>query len=84
MFDSAEEDKDTWVDISDFKEQKITAMSKYVSQWSSGWYKYEGPELSPEEAQEVRERVSQRIQYRDGKAVEGFRYHKGLPDNIGR
>jgi LmbE family N-acetylglucosaminyl deacetylase len=84
MFDSAEEDKDTWVDISDFKEQKITAMSQYVSQWSSGWYKYEGPELSPEEAKEVRERVSQRIQYRDGKAVEGFRYHKGLPDNIGR
>ena len=84
LFDSAEEDKDTWVDITDFTEQKITAMSQYVSQWSSGWYKYEGPELSPEEAKEVRERVSKRIQYRDGRAVEGFRYHKGLPDNIGR
>ena len=84
MFDSAEEDKNTWVDITDFTDRKITAMSQYVSQWSSGWYKYEGPELSPEEAREVRDRVSRRIQYRDGKAVEGFRYYKGLPDNIGR
>jgi LmbE family N-acetylglucosaminyl deacetylase len=84
MFDGAEEDKNTWVDISDYVEQKITAMSKYVSQWSSGWYKYEGPDLSPEEAKEVRDRVSRQIEYRDGQAVEGFRYYKGLPDDIGR
>jgi LmbE family N-acetylglucosaminyl deacetylase len=84
MFDGAEADKNTWVDISDYLEQKITAMSKYVSQWSSGWYKYEGPDLSPEEAKEVRERVNRQIQYRDGQAVEGFRYFKGIPDNIGR
>jgi LmbE family N-acetylglucosaminyl deacetylase len=84
LFDSAEDDKNTWVDISDFKEKKITAMSQYVSQWSSGWYKYEGPDLSAEEAKQVRDRVSNRILYRDGKAVEGFRYYKGLPDNIGR
>jgi LmbE family N-acetylglucosaminyl deacetylase len=84
LFDSAEDDKNTWVDISDFKEKKITAMSQYVSQWSSGWYKYEGPELSADEAKQVRDRVSKRIVYRDGKAVEGFRHYKGLPDNIGR
>ena len=84
LYDSAEEDQNTWVDISDFKERKITAMTKYVSQWSSGWYDYKGPELSEEEAKEVRERVSNRIPYRDGKPVEGFRYYKGLPDNIGR
>ncbi len=84
LFDSAEDDKNTWVDISAFKEKKITAMSQYVSQWSSGWYKYEGPDLSAEEAEQVRDRVSKRILYRDGKAVEGFRYVKGLPDNIGR
>ena len=84
LFDSAEDDKNTWVDISAFKEKKITAMSQYVSQWSSGWYKYEGPDLSGEEAKQVRDRISNRIINRDGKAVEGFRYYKGLPDNIGR
>jgi LmbE family N-acetylglucosaminyl deacetylase len=84
LFDSAEDDINTWVDISAFTAQKINAMSQYVSQWSSGWYKYEGPDLSDQEAKEVRDRVSRRIRYRDGKAVEGFRYYKGLPDNIGR
>ena len=84
LFDSAEDDKNTWVDISTFKDKKITAMSQYVSQWSSGWYKYEGPDLSAEEAEQVRDRVSKRILYRDGKTVEGFRHYKGLPDNIGR
>jgi len=84
LFDSAEEDKNTWVDISGFEDKKITAMSKYVSQWSSGWYDYRGPELPNEEAKEVRERVSRRIEYREGNPVEGFRYVKGLPDNIGR
>ena len=84
LFDSAEDDKNTWVDISTFKDKKITAMSQYVSQWSSGWYKYEGPDLSAEEAEQVRDRVSKRIHYRDGKAVEGFRHYKGLPDNIWR
>jgi LmbE family N-acetylglucosaminyl deacetylase len=84
LFDSAEEDINTWVDISPFKEKKITAMMQYVSQWSSGWYKYNGPDLSEEEEKEVKERVSKRIRFRDGKVVEGFRYFKGLPDNIGR
>lgn len=84
LFDSAEEDKNTWVDISGYEEMKIDAMSKYVSQWSSGWYDYQGPELSKEESAEVREKVSRRIRYHDGIAVEGFRYYTGLPDNIGR
>lgn len=84
LFDSADEDKNTWVNITGYTEKKIEAMSKYVSQWSSGWYDYQGPELSEEEATEVREKVSKRIEYRDGKAVEGFRYYTGLPDNIGR
>jgi hypothetical protein len=60
------------------------AMSQYVSQWSSGCYKYEGPDLSDEEAKQVRDRIGKMILYRDGKAVEGFRYYKGLPDDIGR
>ena len=84
LFDCAEEDINTWVDITDFKDKKINAMSKYVSQWSSGWNDYTGPELSEEEEKQVLERVSKRIRYRDGKAVEGFRHYKGLPDGIGR
>lgn len=84
LYDSAEEDKNTWVDISDYAEKKVEAMSQYVSQWSSGWYDYQGPELSEEEAREVRERVRGYLEFRDGKAVEGFRYYKGLPDDIGR
>ena len=84
LFDSAEEDKNMWVDITRFEEKKMEAMSKYVSQWSSGWYDYKGPELSEEETKEVRMRISKWINYRDGKPMEGFRYYKGLPDNIGR
>ncbi|MCK5136698.1 MAG: PIG-L family deacetylase [Bacteroidales bacterium] len=84
LFDSAEEDKNTWVDITGFEEKKIEALSKYVSQWSSGWYDYKGPDLSEEEAKEVRMRISKWLQYQDGKLMEGFRYYKGLPDNIGR
>ncbi len=84
LYDSAEEDQNTWVDITGFKEKKITAMSQYVSQWSSGWYDYQGPQLTEEEANEVKEKVSKRIGYRDGIPVEGFRYYNGSPDNIGR
>jgi LmbE family N-acetylglucosaminyl deacetylase len=84
LYDSAEDDKNTWVDITDFKERKIEAMSQYVSQWSSGWNDYQGPELSNEEAKVVKERVSKRIAYKDDIPVEGFRYYKGSPDNIGR
>ncbi len=84
LYDSDEDDQNTWVDITGFEEKKITAMSQYVSQWSSGWYDYQGPDLTEEEAAEVRERVSQRILYKNGKPVEGFRYYTGSPDNIGR
>jgi LmbE family N-acetylglucosaminyl deacetylase len=84
LFDSAEKDKDTWVDITGWEERKVDALSKYVSQWSSGWFDYQGPELSEEEEKEVKENLRKRIEYKDGIAVEGFRYYKGLPDRIGR
>jgi LmbE family N-acetylglucosaminyl deacetylase len=84
LYDSAEEDKNTWVDISGWEDRKVEAMSKYVSQFSSGWYEYKGPELSPEEEKEVRENLQRHIQIRDGKPMEGFRHYKGLPDGIGR
>jgi LmbE family N-acetylglucosaminyl deacetylase len=84
LFDSAEEDKNTWVDISGWEDRKVEALSKYVSQFSSGWYDYKGPRLSPEEEKEVKEQLSRRTMTRDGKPMEGFRYYKGLPDRIGR
>jgi LmbE family N-acetylglucosaminyl deacetylase len=84
LYDSAEEDKNTWVNISGWEERKVEAMSKYVSQFSSGWYEYKGPELSPEEEKEVRENLRRRIQMKDGKPMEGFRHYKGLPDGLGR
>ena len=69
----------------DWEERKVEALTKYVSQFSSGWYDYKGPELSPEEKEEVKKMLRQWIhQNREGKPMEGFRYYKGLPDNIGR
>lgn len=84
FYDSDPADINTWVDISDWVDKKINAMSKYVSQWSSGWYKYTGPKLSAEEEKDVKERLAKRIPVKDGKPMEGFRYYEGLPDNIGR
>ncbi|MCD6200777.1 MAG: PIG-L family deacetylase [Bacteroidales bacterium] len=84
FYDSDTADINTWVDISKYVDKKINAMSKYVSQWSSGWYKYTGPVLSQKEEKQVKENLTRRIRKRNGVAVEGFRYYKGLPDNIGR
>ena len=85
LYDSAEEDINTWVDISEWEERKVEALSKYVSQFSSGWSDYKGPELSPEEENEMKEMLMGWIhQERDGKAMEGFRYYTGLPDDLGR
>jgi len=85
LYDSAEEDKNTWVDITGWEDRKVEALMKYVSQFSSGWSDYKGPEMSPEEEKEVKEMLSGWIhQERDGKPMEGFRHYKGLPDNIGR
>lgn len=84
LYDSAEEDKNTWVDISGWEDTKVDALSKYVSQFSSGWSDYKGPVLSEEEEKEVKENLRQWVQYKDGKPMEGFRYYTGLPDDIGR
>lgn len=85
LYDGAEEDMNTWVDISDWEERKVEALMKYVSQFSSGWSDYQGPEMSPDEAERVKAMLKQWIhQERDGKPMEGFRHYAGLPDDIGR
>jgi len=84
LYDGAEEDMNTWVDISSTLEKKLTASTRYVSQWGPGWQSYKGARLSPEEEKESKDRARQRVRMREGKPVEGFRHYKGLPDSIGK
>src|SRR5712671_1762755 len=77
------EDENTWVDISCFVDKKVNAFSKYVSQYGPGWEHYNA---NPSEAElkPLKDFARSRIQMKDGKSVEGFRYYKGLPDAIGK
>ncbi len=85
LYDSAEKDKDTWVDITGWDERKVDALSKYVSQFhKASWMDYKGPDISPEEEEEMKKNLRRWLKYKDGVPVEGFRYYEGLPDNIGR
>src|ERR1700719_953656 len=77
------QDENTVVDISGFVDQKVNAGAKYVSQFGPGWMKYK-PELTEAELNEMKEITRKRIQMKDGKAYEGFRYYRGLPDALGK
>jgi LmbE family N-acetylglucosaminyl deacetylase len=76
-------DENTWVDIGDFAEKKINAFSKYISQYGPGWKNYKA---NPSEAEikQMKDYARSRIQTKDGKPVEGFRYYRGLPDAVGK
>jgi len=79
-------DKNTRVEITDYVENRVAAGMKYVSQWSSGWDNYRGPDLAnyPQEDRDaIESRVRRRIVVEDGKSYERFRYHKGAPDTMG-
>ncbi len=84
LFDGFPEDQNTEVDITQYLEVKINAILKYVSQFTSGWSKYEGPEMSAEEEKQFRERIKKRTVYKNDKVIEQFRYYSGSPDGIGR
>jgi LmbE family N-acetylglucosaminyl deacetylase len=84
LFDGFPEDYNTEVDVTQYLDVKINAMLKYVSQFTSGWSKYTGPEMSPEEEKQFRERIKSRTIYKEGKVIEQFRYHSGSPEGIGR
>ena len=82
--------KNTTVDISDYAENKVRSLSKYVSQFSrSAFNNYVGPNLSDlpgDEGEAFMERMRQRVFERglvDGKPSETFRYYKGAPDGAG-
>jgi len=88
FFDSTGEAQNTWVDISEYMDQKVMAMSKYISQFTSGWENYRGPELSDlpgNEGQEYLNSIRERFmnETHNGQPVESFRYYKGIPDGIG-
>jgi len=83
FYDSAQEDENTWVDISEFVEKRINAGAKYVSQFGPGWKKYK-PMLSEAELKQMKESARNSVRMKDGKPVEGFRYYKGLPDSMGK
>lgn len=82
--------KNTTVDISEYAENKVRSLSKYVSQFSrSAFNNYVGPNISDlpgNEGKEFMERMRQRVFERgavDGKPTESFRYYKGAPDGAG-
>jgi hypothetical protein len=54
-----------------------------MSQFGPGWKHY-NPNPSEAEIKEMKDNVRRRIQTKDGKSVEGFRYYRGLPDAIGK
>jgi len=84
LFDGFPDTYNTFVDVSRYTEKKINAALRYVSQWSSGNQKYSGAVLSPEEEKKLRERWKNSVFNSEGKAIESFRYYKGIPDGIGR
>ncbi len=84
LFDTAEEDVNMVVDISDWEDTKVNAFSMYVSQFGSGLYDYQGPDISTEEKEKIKGMILTWIPRRDGKPVEVFRYHKGSVEEIGR
>jgi LmbE family N-acetylglucosaminyl deacetylase len=83
FYDSAQEDENTWIDVSEFVEKRVNAGAKYVSQYGPGWRNYK-PSLSDAELKQMKDSVRSQIRMKDGKPVEGFRYYRGLPDSIGK
>ena len=77
------EDENLTVDVSDFVEQRVNAGAKYTSQYGPGWKNYKA-NLSEAELKDMKELTRKRVRVKDGKAVEGFRYYRGLPDALGK
>lgn len=79
----------TFVDISDYAENKVRSRSKYISQFTSAFSNYTGPnleDLPSDEGKKFLERMRAGVYERgavDGKPTEKFRYYKGNPDGAG-
>ena len=77
------EDENLFVGISDFVEKKVNAGAKYTSQFGPGWKSYKA-NLSESELKEMKDLTRKKVRMKDGKAFEGFRYYRGLPDALGK
>jgi LmbE family N-acetylglucosaminyl deacetylase len=77
------DDENIAVDISDFVEKRVNAGAKYVSQFGPGWKNYKA-NLSEVELKDMKDLARKKIRIKDGKAFEGFRYYRGLPDALGK
>jgi LmbE family N-acetylglucosaminyl deacetylase len=77
------DDENITVDINDFVEKKVRAGAKYVSQFGPGWKNYKA-NFSEVELKDMNDLTRKKIRIRDGKAFEGFRYYRGLPDALGK
>jgi len=77
------EDENTSVDISGFVDKKVNAFSHYVSQYGPGWKNYNA-NPSETEIKQLKDDARRHVRMKDGKAIEGFRYYKGLPDALGK
>jgi LmbE family N-acetylglucosaminyl deacetylase len=77
------DDENITVDINDFVEKRVSAGAKYVSQFGPGWKSYKA-NLSEVELKDMKDLERKKIRIRDGKAFEGFRYYRGLPDALGK
>ncbi|HXX99413.1 MAG TPA: PIG-L family deacetylase [Candidatus Limnocylindrales bacterium] len=77
------EDENIWVDISSVEGKVINAGAKYFSQFGPGWKNY-NPNPSEAEVKQMKDDAQAHIRRKDGKAFEGFRYYRGLPDAIGK
>jgi LmbE family N-acetylglucosaminyl deacetylase len=89
FYSEPEESTNTYVNISDYAAQKVQSQSKYISQYTSGWKDYRGPNLEDlpgNEGQEFMEELRKEVfeeEVVDGEPHETFRYYKGFPDAIG-
>jgi len=89
FYSEPDEATNTWVDISDFAENKVQSRSKYISQFTSAWENYTGPnieDLPGDEGERFMERLRRGVferGLRDGRPHESFRYYRGAPDGIG-
>lgn len=86
LFGGPDDAKNVTVDISGkHAENKVQAVSKHMSQFSSAWSDYT-PELPPEEHEAFLESIRERVfaNTHDGHPVERFHYYKGIPDGIGK
>ena len=89
FYSSTGDGQNTVVDISDFAENKVRSLSKYISQFTSAFKNYTGPnpsDLPGTEGKDFVERMRQRVFERgtlNGKQIERFRYYKGNPDGAG-